>query len=55
MNGRNVPACCDVRGWLFGRDAKRAEWMRSHGGRPGAYFPPDSALYGIESLKQAFL
>lgn len=33
-----------VRGWILGRDAKREEWMRQHGGRPAAYFVPQTAL-----------
>lgn len=39
-----------VVGWIRGRDAKRAEWMREHGGRPPAYFVPDAALQPIEAL-----
>lgn len=33
-----------VRGWLWGREAKREEWLRTHGGRPAAYFVPTDVL-----------
>lgn len=40
----------DVVGWILGRDAKRSEWLRTHGGRPSAYFVPQEALSNIELL-----
>lgn len=33
-----------VWGWIYGRDAKRPEWLKDHGGRPDAWFVPKSAL-----------
>jgi hypothetical protein len=33
-----------VRGWMWGRDAKRDEWLKGHGGRPPAYFVPTDVL-----------
>lgn len=37
-----------VIGWIMGRDAKRAEWKQTHGGRPAAYFVPHAALTALE-------
>lgn len=37
----------NVVGWIRGRDAKRPEWIRSHGGREAAWFVPQSALTPI--------
>jgi hypothetical protein len=34
----------DVIGWIFGRDAKRDAWSKTHGGRPAAFFVPDCEL-----------
>jgi hypothetical protein len=40
-----------VRGWLLGRDGKRPEWRREHGGRPPAYFVPQAHLRPITELE----
>jgi hypothetical protein len=53
MKGRFVPSVCDVRGWAFGSECKKAEHLRSWGGRPAAYFVPDDILHSIESLGQS--
>jgi hypothetical protein len=34
----------DVAGWCYGHEAMHPEWWREHGGRPGAWFMPRSAL-----------
>jgi hypothetical protein len=39
-----------VRGYLYGHEAKRGEWLRSYGGRPKAYFVPHSNLRPMEEL-----
>lgn len=36
-----------VRGAMRGREAKREEWKRDYGGRPPAYFVPQSALASV--------
>jgi len=41
-----------VVGWVRGREGKRAEYRKTHGGRPGAYFVPQSALRPIEELRE---
>jgi hypothetical protein len=33
-----------VRGWIMGADAKSPAWLKAHGGRPPAFFVPQSAL-----------
>jgi hypothetical protein len=33
-----------VRGWIAGRDAKRDDWKKTHGGRDEAFFVPQAAL-----------
>lgn len=53
MKGRFVPSVCDVRGWAFGHECKRAEYLKSWGGRPAAHFVPDNILHSIESLGQS--
>jgi hypothetical protein len=42
-------SCPDFRvvGWIKGEDAKRPEWLQTHGNRPGAYFVPHHALTPI--------
>lgn len=42
----------EVIGWLPGRDAKRPEYLKNHGGRPYAHFVPQSVLRPIEELKE---
>jgi hypothetical protein len=42
-----------VHGWIFGRDAKRHEWLRNHAGRPPAYFVPAYELNAISELEYA--
>lgn len=37
-------------GWIVGRDAKRAEWLRSINDRPAAYFVPQAALHPMNTL-----
>lgn len=39
-----------VHGWLYGREAKREDWLAGHGGREPAYFAPHQALRPIEDL-----
>ena len=39
-----------IRGWLRGSEAKREEWLSSHGGRPPAYFVPQERLRPIGEL-----
>lgn len=39
-----------IRGYLYGREAKRSEWLRDHGGRPPAYFVPHSHLRSVREL-----
>jgi hypothetical protein len=39
-----------VRGYVYGREAKRREWLQSYGGRPPAYFVPHSNLRSVEEL-----
>lgn len=40
-----------VRGWLHGRDSKRQQWLNEHGGRPAAYFVPQSSLRPLSELE----
>ena len=37
----------ELRGWLYGREARRAEWERHR----GAWFVPQSALRSVEQLE----
>ncbi len=39
-----------VHGWLRGRDAKKPEWLKTHGERPPAYFAPQFVLHPIVDL-----
>jgi len=34
-------------GWLYGRDCRRDEWLRTPNGRPSAYFVPQDALHPL--------
>lgn len=42
-------------GWLYGREAKRPEWLAGHGGRPPAYFVPQAELHPFETLNDRSL
>lgn len=42
-----------VHGWINGRDAKREEWKREHGGRPAAFFVPQDKLSPLSTLRKA--
>lgn len=42
-----------VRGWIYGHEAKRPDWLRTHGGRPPAYFVPSVSLRPIAELPGA--
>jgi hypothetical protein len=39
-----------VRGWVFGHEAMRPEWLRVHGDRPAAYFVPHEELSPLAEL-----
>lgn len=43
-----------LHGWMFGEHAQNNEWVDAPGGRPGAWFVPQSALYPIDALKAIF-
>lgn len=49
-----IGACPTYRvlGWVRGVEGKRAEYRQAHGGRPGAYFVPQSVLRPIEQLRE---
>jgi len=40
-----------VVGWIRGADAKRLDWLQTHGDRPAAYFVPDAALSPMGLLR----
>lgn len=48
VTGRAPDFC--VRGWIYARDGKLAEYERQHANRAAAYFVPQSALHPIETL-----
>lgn len=50
VTGR-APQYC-VRGYIRGRDGKRAEWRKTYGGRDAAFFVPQSALQPIERISE---
>lgn len=33
-----------IHGWIHGKEAKKTEWLKEHGGRPPAFFVPQSKL-----------
>lgn len=39
-----------IHGWLYGHEAKQEQWLCDHGGRPPAYFVPNSELRLITDL-----
>lgn len=39
-----------VHGWMRGRDAKRPEWLKEHGGRAPAWFVPQAQLHPLVEL-----
>lgn len=39
-----------LRGWIWGFEAAREEWLKDYGGREAAYFIPHAALYPMELL-----
>jgi len=39
-----------VRGWVFGYEARKDEWLQTHGEREPAWFVPHHALHGIETI-----
>lgn len=41
-----------IKGWIRGRDAKRAEWVQRYGGRPPAYFVPHASMRVMGTLPQ---
>lgn len=41
-----------VRGWISGREAKKDRWLQQYGGRPCAYFVPQSALRGMHEASR---
>ena len=42
-----------VRGWIYGRDAKREDWRQTYGGGVPAYFVPQSALRPLPDRRNA--
>ena len=39
----------EIVGWIRGGDAKQPQWRQEHGGRPSAFFVPQSALQPFEA------
>lgn len=37
-------------GWISGADAKQPQYVQLHGGRPAAYFVPQSTLHSLDNL-----
>ena len=42
-----------VRGWIKGENARRDEWLQTHGGREAAWFVPADALTPINREKES--
>jgi len=40
----------EVIGWIWGRDGKRPEWIKTYGGRPPAWFVPQDKLRPLSEL-----
>lgn len=40
----------NVVGWILGKDAKKKEWIQTHGGREAAWFVPQKELLDISSI-----
>ena len=38
-------------GWIYGRDAKQPQYRKEYGGRPSAFFVPQSALRPFEAQR----
>lgn len=43
--------CLRVMGWLWGREAKRPEWLKEHGGREPAWFVPAGELRALKTAQ----
>ena len=43
-----------IRGWIQGGEAKQDEWVKTHGGRPAAWFVPAAKLKGIETMPRMY-
>lgn len=41
-----------VHGWVYGHEAKQPQWEKAPGGRPPAWFVPQSALHPLEELDE---
>jgi hypothetical protein len=41
-----------VAGWLYGHEAKQAQWLKTHGGRPPAWFVPKEQLRDLDCLRE---
>lgn len=44
---RGQPPSVDVVGWIYGREAKKAEWVKNYRGLGSAFFVPADALNKI--------
>jgi hypothetical protein len=40
----------DVVGWTLGKDAKKEQWIQTHGNREAAWFVPQKELLDINTL-----
>ncbi len=40
----------EIRGWIYGKDAKRDEYVKAYGGRPSAWFVPVEKLKDMKSM-----